>query len=59
MARSTRMAKGPLIPEPSPRFIRWSATAAGLMIAVTIGIILETGWKDLGPSISPQSTSRE
>jgi hypothetical protein len=53
------MAKGPLIPEPSRRFIWVSATGAALMIAVTIGIILETGWKDLGPSNSPQSTSTE
>jgi hypothetical protein len=53
------MAKRPLIPEPSRRFIWWSATAAALIIAVTIGISLGTGWNDLGPSKSPQLTSTE
>lgn len=37
----------------------WSATAAALLIAVTMGFGLATAWNDLGPSNTPQSPSTE
>jgi hypothetical protein len=44
MGTGTKRTKGPLIPEPSLRFIAWSAVIAAVMLGGIIAIDYAEGW---------------